>query len=104
AVASGVLVKASFDGGVRTAVLGLALHFAIAYGWATVFYLAARRQPGLLDWPAGTGLVYGAFVFAFMNLVVLPLSNTPRRTAFSLVVLGTGLMVHMVGVGLPIVL
>jgi hypothetical protein len=37
-----------------------------------------------------------------MNLVVLPLSATPPRTTFVPLVIGTGLLVHMFFIGLPI--
>src|SRR5215211_4758860 len=46
-VAAGLLGKASFEGGVRTAALGLALHYFIAITKALVYYLIARRWPVL---------------------------------------------------------
>jgi len=42
-VASGLLGKASFQGGARTAALGLALHYLIALSMSAVYYLLARR-------------------------------------------------------------
>src|SRR5215472_5538784 len=47
-VASGILGPAAFAGGVPTALLGLGLHFLIAFGVATTFVLAATRLPALL--------------------------------------------------------
>src|SRR5262249_17476783 len=41
-VASGWYGRASFQGGWKTAILGLLTHFAIATIWATVFYVASR--------------------------------------------------------------
>jgi len=43
-VASGLLGAAAFDGGAKTAVLGLALHFLIATGATVAFYLASRKM------------------------------------------------------------
>jgi hypothetical protein len=74
AIASGVLGRASFSGGAATAVLGIALHFLIAFGAATVYYLASRRIPFLIERAVLCGLIYGALVYGFMHLVVLPLS------------------------------
>src|SRR5207245_11280285 len=42
-IASGVLGMKSYSGGAQTAGLGVVLHFLIALGTATVYYLAGRR-------------------------------------------------------------
>jgi hypothetical protein len=74
-VAAGVLGKATFDGGVQTAALGLALHFFIAISMAVAYYLVARRWPLLWRQPWLCGAVYGLFLYVFMNDVVVPLSR-----------------------------
>jgi hypothetical protein len=76
-VASGALGLAAFDGGRGTAVLGLALHFALSFGWAALFLLAARARPALLRRPGWSALLYGLLVLLAMRLVVLPLSAFP---------------------------
>jgi hypothetical protein len=103
-VASGLLGPAAFQGGMSTAALGLCLHFFIAFSAAAVFYLASRRLPLLTRRPVLSGILYGVLIYAVMNLVVLPLSAYPRRTSFPLLVLATGLFVHMFFIGLPIAL
>jgi hypothetical protein len=104
-VASGLLGAGSFNGGVPTAALGLCLHFLIAFIVAAIFYGASRLLPLLLRYAVVVGLLYGAVVYAVMNLVVLPLSAAPpRTTAMPTVLLVTGLLVHMFGIGLPIAL
>ncbi len=101
-VASGLLGGPAFKGGVPTAVLGLALHFFIALSAAAIFYLAAKVIPFLTRHPVVSGLFYGFLIYAVMNLVVLPLSAYPRKVSFPLLVLVTGLFVHMFFIGLPI--
>lgn len=101
-VASGLLGAPAFEGGVPVAMLGLLLHFCIALLWATIFYLASRSIPFLTRHPIVAGLFFGFIIYAVMNLVVLPLSAFPRKVSFPLLVLVTGLFVHMVGIGLPI--
>lgn len=99
-VASGLLGSQSFKGGFGTASLGLALHFLIALGAAAVFYTASRKLPILLEQPVASGLAYGLAIYAFMNLVVLPLSAAnPRYSVYSVV---SQLIVHPLLVGLPI--
>ena len=103
-VASGLLGAPAFHGGWPTAALGLLLHFCIALLWATIFYLASRAIPFLTRHPVISGLFYGFLIYALMNLVVLPLSAFPRKVTFPLLVLITGILVHMFCIGLPIAL
>ncbi len=103
-VASGLVGARSFTGGAATAVLGLVLHFSIAFGAATVYYLASRRIPLLLEHAAVCGLIYGIVVYAVMNAVVLPLSALPNKPSYPLGVLIPSVLGHMVLVGLPIAL
>jgi hypothetical protein len=101
-VASGLLGAPAFSGGLPTAVLGLVLHFCIAFAAAAIFYLASRATPVLTRHPVVAGLFYGFLIYAVMNLVVLPVSAYPRKVSFTLLVLVTGLLVHMFCIGLPI--
>lgn len=103
-IASGVLGAESYRGGARTAALGVALHFLIAFGAAAVYYAASRRLRLLVRRPVVSGLLYGVAVYLFMNLVVLPLSSIPFKVSYAPGVLVTGLVVHMLCVGLPIAL
>src|SRR5262249_15968424 len=73
--ASGLLGKAAYDGGAATALLGLAVHFLIAFAAATVFVLASERLPALRRAAVGWGLAFGVAVFALMSFLVLPLST-----------------------------
>jgi len=98
-VASGLIGPKAFQGGLATAALGLALHFLIAFGLVSVFYLASRRFPLLVRWPVPSGIVYGLAVFAFMNLVVLPLSAARPRHSLTGDLIQIG--IHMFVIGLP---
>ena len=77
-IAAGVLGARAFDGGVATALLGLALHYLIALIWTLVFLVACRTLGALRRHLVLTGIVYGIIVWLVMNLAVLPLSNVAR--------------------------
>jgi hypothetical protein len=98
-IASGIYGKASFEGGTRTMILGLLLHYLIATTVVAVYFLASRKLAVLNRHPILTGAIYGLLVYAFMNLVVLPLSatGTPKYTTFSVV---NQLFCHMVLIGI----
>lgn len=77
-VASGILGKSAYQGGAKTAALGVLLHFVIALGAAAVYYLASRSLPFLIHRAILSGLIYGGLVYLFMHVVVLPLSAVPH--------------------------
>ena len=100
-VASGLYGPASFTGGAKTAVLGVVLHFIIATTWAAVYYLASRRLSFLIDQTIIAGVIYGVFVWLFMNFEVLPLSAvTKRPVPLSSRIIGMLIIVFCIG--LPI--
>ena len=102
-VASGLLGKAAYTGGLPAALLGLAIHFLIAFTAATVFVLASERVPQLRRDAVGWGLAFGLAVFAVMNFVVIPLSRIGASTP-PLPLIVNGLLGHAFLVGLPIAL
>jgi hypothetical protein len=102
-IASGVLGAQSYSGGARTAALGVLLHFVIALGAATVYYLASRKLPFLVQRAVPFGLVYGALVYLFMHLVVLPLSAVPHGH-MPLIYKACEFVEHWFCVGLPVAL
>ena len=101
-VASGLLGKAAYDGGWPAAALGLGCHYAIVIVAAALFHVVARRWAWPRNEPIAAGLVYGLGIYVVMNCVVLPLSAYPFPMRFPLLTTATGLLVHMVGVGLSI--
>jgi len=102
-VASALLRQKALQGSPRIALVGLLLHFLIAFTWATIFCLAALFVPWMLRWPAVAGIIYGIAIYTIMNLVVLPLSAAPKRKVTKLGVI-IQLIIHMLFVGLPITL
>ena len=75
AIASGLLGKSSFAGGLPTAVLGLLLQWFMGILIATVYVFAALRIAWMQrDWRLA-GLAYGVVIYFVMNYVVVPLSN-----------------------------
>jgi asparagine N-glycosylation enzyme membrane subunit Stt3 len=102
-IAGGVLGPRTYAGGIATALLGLALHFVIAFGAATVFFIASRGIRFLLDHAVVSGIMYGIVVYFFMQRVVIPLSRA-NRNPFSLKFMVIGIVIHIFCVGLPIAL
>jgi hypothetical protein len=100
-IAAGVLGAKSFQGGLSTALLGLALHFVIAFGAATAYFLASRSMRVLVEQAALFGALYGIAVYFFMNRIVVPLSGA-TKFPFSVKMMLIGVVIHIFCVGLPI--
>ena len=103
-VASGVLGKASFDGGTATAMLGLALHFFITLVMSLVYFAASRRLPALAQRPVALGALYGVALWIAMNYVVVPLSNAAGGSPGLDLWTGMSIAAHVLLVGIPIAL
>lgn len=101
-IASGALGRAAFSGGMATAALGVALHFAIMLIIAAVFVTASHR----LRWPARqpwfSGPAYGIAVYCVMSLIVVPLSAAPFTISHEPMQVVQGVLIHILCVGLPI--
>ena len=106
-VAATLLGARAFEGGAPMALVGVLMHFGVAFGWSAVFLvLTSRSLPVRRVLASQYGLVkvaslYGAFVWVVMSLVVIPLlvHRTPVITGRWWV----QLIGHFPFVGLPIV-
>jgi hypothetical protein len=105
-VASTLLGPSALSGGTKTAAIGIAMHFGVAFGWSFVFLLLARLPiiQRVLAAPWGivkVASVYGPAIWLVMSLIVIPLL-TRRFPPFTIrwVVQFVG---HFPFVGLPIV-
>jgi hypothetical protein len=101
-IASGVLGRPAYQGGMPTALLGLALHFVVAFCIVSVYFIVTRFLPWLHRQPFLYGAIYGLLAYFGMNYIVVPLSaaavgSGPPPTP----VLINGLLIHMLGVGIP---
>lgn len=106
-VASVLLGPRAFEGGPRTAVLGLLMHFGVAFAWSAVFLFLVLRWPRVREVLASrhgvlkVAAVYGPFIWMTMSLVVIPiLVQRPPNLSLRWV---HQLVGHIPFVGLPIV-
>lgn len=98
-VASGLIGPKAFEGGLATAVLGLGLHFVIAFSLVAVFYAVSQRFAFIPRHSVLSGLFYGLIVFGVTNLIVLPLSAAKPRHSLTGDLIQIG--IHMFVIGLP---
>jgi hypothetical protein len=78
-VASTLLGKEAFDGGASTALLGVLMHFGVAFGWSAVFLFLVLRLRWIRDVLSSrygvvkVAALYGPFIWMVMSLAVIPL-------------------------------
>ena len=102
-VAAGLVgTQAIHSTGAGVWILGVLLHFVVAFGAATVYCVASRKLRFLKDHFVVCGLFYGIAVFITMYLVVMPLSALHFMGPYSYRTLVQAIAVHMVLIGLPI--
>jgi hypothetical protein len=102
-IASGAIGSAAFSGGLPTAALGVAIHFALALVFASFYGIASLRIEALRKHAVPLGILYGAAIWIVMDLIVLPNSGVPKA-AFAPIVFSAFLLDHAFFVGLPIAL
>lgn len=100
-IASGIFGKSAFEGGTGMVLLGIVLHFLIAITFTFFFYFTFNRFDVLKNNKIIRGLIYGAFIWTVMNIIVLQLSNTPQNP-LTFIGIAKGMSILMVCVGLPI--
>ena len=83
-------------------ILGLAIHYFIAFSAATAYCLASKKLEFLRDNFFVCGVFFGIGFFLFMQLVVLPLSAYHAMGPYQYRGLVQGLLAHIFLIGLPI--
>lgn len=100
-VASGLLGKSAYTNGDIMMLVGLLIHYCVATAFTFFFFLVVAKRPFAKQQRLLTGILYGAFVWVVMNLLVLPLTAAPplQRT-FSSVAIGAGILIVCIGIPL----
>lgn len=77
-IAAGALGRASFHGGVATAVLGAGFQCMIGSCYVLAYAVVARRLCVLREYPRRYGVAYGMLLYLVMSTIVVPLSAAPQ--------------------------
>ena len=78
-VASTLIGKQALDGGTPPALLGVVMHFGVAFGWSAVFLFLVMRLRWVQRVLASRhgivtiAMLYGPLIWMIMSLVVIPL-------------------------------
>jgi hypothetical protein len=88
-VAATLLGPSAIGGGTRTALIGIAMHIGVAFGWSGVFVFGLMRVPAIRRILASSygiikvAAIYGPCIWMVMSLVVIPqLVHRPPAITF----------------------
>lgn len=102
-VSSGLLGgEAARAGGWNTALLGIFLHFVVAFCVAAVYFAGARNIPFMVRQPVISGLIFGVLAHLVMKYVVIPLSAIGVIVPYTFPNFLNSVIGHAVLVGLPV--
>ena len=101
-IAGGIVGAAGRHRSVGQYILGLCIHYFIAFSAAAVYCLVSKKLDFLREHFIVCGIVYGIVFFLFMQLVVLPLSAYHAMGPYQYRGLVQGLLAHIFLIGLPI--
>ena len=100
-IASGAFGKTTIGSPAIMALIGLAFHFIIAFCFAIAYFVVYPHIPFLRKQKIISGLLYGIFVWAVMNLIVVPMSNA-NHAPFAWPSAIRAASILMLCIGLPI--
>lgn len=100
-IASGIFGKPAFSGGGEMIAAGLIFHYIIATGFAAAYFIIYNRFLLLKKNYLISGTVYGIIVWIVMNLIIVPISNTPH-IPFSFERISVGIIILIICIGWPI--
>jgi hypothetical protein len=102
-IASGILGPDSFKGGIKYSILGVFIHYCIAFSWTIIFYLLYPKIKGMAVNKLLTGILYGIIVWLVMNRLVIPLSRIPERPFNPTnAIIGLGILIIAIGIPLSL--
>lgn len=100
-IASGVFGQDAYSGGWPMLVCGVLLHYFIAFCFTVFYFLIYPYISRITRYRFFAGILYGAFVWLIMNLIVLKiaLGHTSTLTPDAIAI-GSGIL--MVCIGMPV--
>lgn len=99
-IASSAIGEAALQGGFEMVILGLVIHYTIAYCFVTGYFIVYPKVSLLHKSTIINAIFYGCFIWSFMHFLVLPLThNPPAPIAFAHV--SKNIAILILAIGLP---
>jgi hypothetical protein len=100
-IARGVFGNEASAGGTLMIIWGVVFHFMIAFLFTAFLFIIYPKVVKLIKNKFIVGFIYGLFIWAAMNLVVLPLSRVPNPKSFDFKQAGIAALILICMIGIP---
>lgn len=100
-VASGLLGDIAFKGSQWIVLIGLIIHYLIAFFWTLIFFCWYPKIRSIITSQTLQAIVYGLFIWLVMNLLVLPLTAAPNL-GFQWWSAVKGAIILIIAIGIPL--
>jgi hypothetical protein len=100
-IATWLLGRTAYEGGVATAVLGSVLYLGLMWAMAALYRELSRAFPRLLRQPVRFGLIYGAVMYGLVFHILVPLFTAAGPASQRPDWIVACIAAYMVLVGLP---
>ena len=101
-IAGGAIGKEQVTDEFQYLLLGLAIHFFIAYSYTFLFWFVYPGLKRLLKYDLFTGLVYGFFTWVSMRFIVLPVLSQVKFPPFNPVRALKAALILVAAIGIPL--
>ena len=91
----------AYSGGTGMMVMGGVFHYLIAYSFTIFFFLVYPSIKLLWRNRILTGILYGAFIWCVMNLIIVPITLSHKLPVFNTRAL-IQMMILIVAIGIPL--
>ncbi|MFZ6022975.1 MAG: hypothetical protein ACOYVG_00810 [Bacteroidota bacterium] len=100
-IASAVVGSDAYTGGLTSMLLGMVLHFLVAFLF-TLFFFLVYKPLALYRYNVYlVGILYGMFIWLVMNKLVLPITSVMQQP-FKWVEAGRAMLILITMIGLPL--
>jgi hypothetical protein len=101
-IASGMLGKKAYAGGLYTAILGVVLHCSFSVALALLYILLTTLSPTRQTFTWIKAFIFGTLAFMVMTFGIMPSSAIGGRPPISVPFVAFSLAVHIMSFALPI--
>jgi hypothetical protein len=101
-IAGGAIGYGNAKGGFPLILLGLLIHFFIAYCYTFFFYFICSYLRSLFKNSLVIGILYGLFIWATMRFVILPVFSQVRFEPFDILKAIKPMLILIGAIGIPL--
>jgi hypothetical protein len=103
-IASALIGPTAHNGGTDMVIIGLLMHYAIAYFFTALYFFLYPRLGGASHNNILIGVMYGLFIWLVMNLAIVPFTKIPHQHIhIPQTIINMLILIVMIGIPLSVI-